>query len=361
MPQKLSLQAALTALSQQHVKLPSWARLPNQSATYPRAYLAAALEQGADRKQLLQLAGVAAALVDDPAGKLALADIWKISVAAQLLTQDACLGLAAGYRMPLTAHGSLGYALMCSSTPRAAIAILARYWHLRGRGVALVVTEKTDSILLELVSEISIDSALTDIMLGSILTSMYQGLTFLVPKLPARTELWQSCQPPAGVERWHERLPGLRFNMPCTGLALVGDLSLLDQPLPNANPEALAQALAQCERESVLLEPLDDTLQQLRAALRPEREGYPAPQQVAAQLHLTTRTLRRRLQEQGASYQQLLMEARRRDSCQLLLDANLDIGHIGALLGYTDPANFTRAFKRWHGLTPSDWRNQKLN
>lgn len=354
-----SPQALLQALTQRQLPLPAWTRQTNQSATYPRAYVEAALEQGADRNRLLQLAGMTSAQLDDPAGRLAFTDIWQLCAAALLTTHDACLGFAAGYRMPLTAHGSLGYALMCSSTPREAISILERFWHLRGRGVTLVVTETDSHLLLELIPELNIHSTLTNILLNSVLTSMYRGLTFLVPKLPARTELWLRSPAPAGIDAWRERLPGLRFDMPHTGLSLIGDLSLLDQPLPNANPEALTQALAQCERESALLEPIDATAQQVRQALSLGSHGYPPPQQVAQLLHLTPRTLRRRLREQGHSYQQLLEEARRRDSLQLLRDASLAVRRIGELLGYAEPANFTRAFRHWHGLTPSAWRKQQ--
>ena len=75
-------------------------------------------------------------------------------------------------------------------------------------------------------------------------------------------------------------------------------------------------------------------------------------------MHLTPRTLRRRLQEQGYSYQQLLEEARRRDSLQLLADRDREIRRIGELLGYANPANFTRAFKGWTGLSPREWRTR---
>jgi AraC-like DNA-binding protein len=359
MPQELSPQQLLDALSRHSVQIPPWARQASQSVTYPRAFLDAAGERGADRAQVLQLANITSAQLDDPAGKLSLDNIWKLCIAALLLTGDDCLGFASGYRMPLTAHGNLGYALMCSSTPKDAITILERFWHLRGRGVALVVNQTEDTVMLELVPEVSVSARLTRIMLSSILTSMYRGLTFLVPTLPARTELWLEGPTPANAENWKARLPGLRFDMPRTGLALIGDLSLLEQPLPNANPEALTQALAQCERESALLEPQDDTVRQLRIALLPDWQGYPTPEHLASQLHLTPRTLRRRLHEQGQSYQQLLEEARRRDSCRLLADPALEVRRVGELLGYTDPANFTRAFKSWHGVTPSEWRKQQ--
>ena len=77
--------------------------------------------------------------------------------------------------------------------------------------------------------------------------------------------------------------------------------------------------MAQCERESALSDPGGDVLRRVRAMLLAGPDGYPSPVMLAERLRLTPRTFRRRLQEQGFSYQQLLEEARR-DSCQLLRD-----------------------------------------
>ena len=58
------------------------------------------------------------------------------------------------------------------------------------------------------------------------------------------------------------------------------------------------------------------------------------------------------------SFQSLLEEARRRDSCHLLAASDMEIQRISQLLGFADPANFTRAFKVSMGITPSQWRER---
>ena len=65
------------------------------------------------------------------------------------------------------------------------------------------------------------------------------------------------------------------------------------------------------------------------------------------------------MQERGCHYQQLLEEARLRDSRRLLQQKDLEIRRIGEMLGYLNPANFTRAFKNWTGMTPREWRQQQ--
>ena len=76
----------------------------------------------------------------------------------------------------------------------------------------------------------------------------------------------------------------------------------------------------------------------------------------AAAMHLSVRTLHRRLQAAGLTYQGLVDDARRERAAELLLDPRLKLGFVAAALGYRDPANFSRAFKRWHGVTPRSTR-----
>nr|MCS5563465.1 AraC family transcriptional regulator [Oleiphilaceae bacterium] len=192
----------LTATTEQLASLPAWVRQRNQSATYPRAFMEAAVESGASREQLLQIAGVASEQIDDPAGRLSLHETWMMGAAALSLTGNGSLGFASGDRMPLTAHGNLGYALMCAGSPREAITILERFWHLRGRGARLMVSESENRLFMELVMELRAPDALRDMLMSSMLTSMYRGMEFLIPQLPEQREIWVYGPAPAGFDRW---------------------------------------------------------------------------------------------------------------------------------------------------------------
>ncbi len=80
---------------------------------------------------------------------------------------------------------------------------------------------------------------------------------------------------------------------------------------------------------------------------------------IAADLHLSTRTLQRRLIEEGVNFGELLQGIRRELAQNYIDDRQLNVSEIAYLLGFSDQANFTRAFKRWFGATPSDWRKRK--
>lgn len=340
-------------------KLPAWVRQPNQPATYPLLFAEVAADRGIPRATILRHAGLPGDLLDDPTARLSLLQLWQIFEAVYALAGDPAMGFETGNRLPLTAHGSLGYALLCAPTARAAVAILERFWDLRGRGVLFRFVETDAAVSFEIAPELPMPPHLRDFLFSSMLTSMYRGICFLLGDNALPAELWLQGSEPAGFDAWRPRLPTVRFDMPANLIRLEGDISLLERPLPTANPEGLIQAIAQCERESAFLGEADPVLARTRAALQPGRHGYPTPEAIAAQLHLTQRTFRRRLQEQGSSYSQLLEEARRRDAMRLLSTAELEIRQVSEMLGYADPANFTRAFKAWTGSAPREWREAR--
>jgi AraC-like DNA-binding protein len=348
--------ASRAAITGRH--LPAWARARTQAATYPRLFLDVACEHGVDREAVLRSAGLDRAHLEDPGGRVSLVEIWRVHEAVAARLDAPTLGFETGLRLPLTAHGTLGYALMCAPTPRAAIALLERFWHLRGRGASMQARTRDDELFMEVVPELPMPPWLRDLVLASMLASIWRGIGFLMPIATATVELWLPGPEPRGFAAIRAQLPTVRFEMPLAGVRVVGDPALLDRAQPTATPEGLAQALSQCERESALMGTgADPLVARARAALHLGARGYPSPAAVAKALHVTQRTFRRRLQEQGTSFLALREEARRRDACRLLARPELSIKEIGALLGYREPANFTRAFRAWMGVPPSAWRS----
>jgi len=86
------------------------------------------------------------------------------------------------------------------------------------------------------------------------------------------------------------------------------------------------------------------------------RGGHLRMAQVADALHLSPRTLQRRLGDAGTSYQQLLDQVRHHLARRLLDATDLDVGEIAFLLGFEELNSFNRAFRQWEGATPARWR-----
>ena len=87
------------------------------------------------------------------------------------------------------------------------------------------------------------------------------------------------------------------------------------------------------------------------------RPGYfPDIDYVAEKLGMSNRTLRRRLREEGSGFRELLDEIRYGLAKEYLANTRLPMDEIANLLGYTEPGNFSHAFRRWSGASPSAWR-----
>ena len=116
-----------------------------------------------------------------------------------------------------------------------------------------------------------------------------------------------------------------------------------------ANERVITKYLAQFERGSVKLQVEAKLLEQLPS-------GHTSQESIAKALHLSSRSLQRKLKEEGTTYKQLLEDTRRELAAQYVKESELSVGEITFLLGFSEPANFSRAFKRWTGVSPSAYR-----
>jgi len=82
----------------------------------------------------------------------------------------------------------------------------------------------------------------------------------------------------------------------------------------------------------------------------------PSMDAISEALHMSPRTLQRRLQETGSSFQRVLDEARHSMARYYLSNSVLELNEAAYLLGFEDPNSFGRAFRNWEGMPPSDWR-----
>jgi AraC-like DNA-binding protein len=137
--------------------------------------------------------------------------------------------------------------------------------------------------------------------------------------------------------------------------ALTFDKQVLDQPLPAANPE-LAQHNDGLIQRYLSKIGQDTLVARVRGALVEQLGSDPSPVALSAALGMSARTLQRRLQEQGTSVVELLSEVRQELACAYLRDKTYSITEIAFLLGFEDSSAFARAFRRWTGRSPSEYR-----
>lgn len=323
----------------------------------PLTYLGYAADHGLDALAVLREAGVR---VDSTASLAAGMPISAFERVLQVILAklgDERIGLEIGWRLPPTAFGSVGHAMLASDTVGDALRVCQRFWPLIGRGLALQVAYEDAQCVLTLVPVLPVPDSFRGIMLESALASVARGFSILAPQAMASCETWFDFPAPRHEAAVRARLPGVRYDMPAAQFR--APLSALELPLAMANAPGRRAALEQCERELAMLQLPGRVVPRVQQELRPGKDGYPDLERMAERLHMSARTLRRRLQEEGTQYSALLDEARRRDALRLLGNETLDIQRVAELLGYADPANFTRAFRKWTGVTPTAYRTNR--
>lgn len=150
----------------------------------------------------------------------------------------------------------------------------------------------------------------------------------------------------------------LAFERPYTALEL--DASLLALPMRKADP-AMAEFFARHAEEMLNRLPASATLSgQIRRLIEQQlRNGLPSAQSIAAALALSTRTLRRKLAEEGTTLADLIQEMRCALAKQYLSEGKLSLGEIAFFLGFSDVSSFHRSFRRCTGLTPAAYRRDR--
>jgi hypothetical protein len=104
-----------------------------------------------------------------------------------------------------------------------------------------------------LLPEVMLPATVRNLVLGSMLGSMASGMRFILPGLSLMPEIWLQGEPMASAQTLDDSVVLVRYRQARAGIWAADAVRWLDSPLPTANPEALSQALIQCERESVLL------------------------------------------------------------------------------------------------------------
>ncbi len=139
---------------------------------------------------------------------------------------------------------------------------------------------------------------------------------------------------------------------------IIFSKAYLDLPLVMANPIASQLALAQCEQGLERFGLVQPFVAQVKALMFDEHSSFASLEHVASRLHMSERTLKRQLAKHNVTYSDLVDDSRKQKAIDLLADKKRSLDDIADYLGYSDMANFTRAFKRWLGETPTAYRKK---
>lgn len=275
----------------------------------------------------------------------------------QQLTTDPLVGIRAGQKQRLSDFGVYGYALYSSRNFKQAIELGIRHIKLAGPVLEKsfriendrAIFEGHDIIalgkLLPLVCEFWFSSIQT--LIERVLEMPFQAERLLLPyPAPEHADAYEHAfrcpvEFDTDVMQWHFHI------------------KWLDVPCPNANPMTADMCKAFCER---MLGSVDaeepELVRNIRLILLDGTGYFLSAQEMAERLHLSKRTLHRRLAELNLSYQDILDSTRKRLADEYLSATTLGVDEIAERLGFSDTSNFRKAYRHWTGMSPNEYRMQ---
>lgn len=321
---------------------------------YVRNLLELIQEFGLDTERLLAEVGLSEDDVYGAEPALRFDQFRRVMEGARALSGDPAIGLALGRQLTVTAHGLLGYAAISSADLGEALELLERYFRTRTR-LCLPSLQAQPRWVRFCLAEPYHLGDIREPYLEVVTAALVGGLRYLLGERFRDATLELPYPAPPHADRYTEVLGmPVVFGKPVAALRFPA--ALMRERFTLADPTSRRMAAQKCEEELLRLEADQDWASRVRSRLMQAEGMLPSLEQIAASFHLTSRTLRRHLAALGVSYRNLLEEVRMARAVRYLR-ADQPVQKVADLLGYADPSNFTRAFRRWTGHPPSYYRD----
>lgn len=310
-------------------------------------------EHDVDPREVFDACGITVETFSDPEATISFVDADALLGRAVERTGCEHFALLVGQRAPAQSMGAVGYLMLSATTVGDALHALAAHSNVQDRGA--VVSLRVDGAFAVLRYSLVVPGLKHPDQVYGLAIAVGQGImrglcgpawqphsvTFSFGR-PQRTEAYRKC---FGV------MP--RFDSSET--ALVFPAAQLAQPLPSADAylnKVMRQHIA-AESQIAAGDLVEDVRRIVRGTTAP---GSATLESVALLLGIHERTLKRQLAASGTTFRGVRDGLLAESACELLQNTGIAVGEIASALGYTDPASFTRAFRRWAGTTPNAWR-----
>jgi len=309
---------------------------------------------GLDRRDLLSRVHLSESDLVDPDSRVPVLKAVRLLQIIADLSENPDIGLELGQRLQIREAGVVGYAMAYSEDLESALQRLVRFRKIldqraeadfRRTGKRWRLTIKTEPLME------GFRPAIDDVT-----TAIVVGMGQLIGRRIEPARVGFTYPKPQDTSR-HRAIFG-------SGIRFGTDYQVLEfwhrdiqTSIPDADPRLTAYLDELAEIRLGSLPENTSLASRVRQAIWPHlSEGQPTIDTVASDLALSSRTLQRRLREEGTSYGQVVESLRKEKASLLLSDRNLAVYEVGYLLGYSDPSAFHRAFRRWHGRSPSQYR-----
>ena len=308
---------------------------------------------GYDVDRLLASAGVVDADLNDPDARIPCEAYGAVLSCAQRERFTPNIALEIARMTPIGAYPLLDYLVLTSDTVDAGVRQLAHYFRLVGNPVTITLDEHADPIRVDMASTapfgLEYSAALMILHFRHETDGRFAAAEVSFQHVPDDA---------AGFER----TLGCKVRPAAAWNGVSVRLDAWRLPLRRRDP--VLRHMLEAQANDILSRLPTHTglaLEVQRALAARVTRGDARVDTLARQLGMSGRTLQRRLAGEGLSYQALLEDARKEAAGRYISESTLAIGEVAYLVGYSEPAPFHRAFKRWFGTTPEGFRQKQRN
>jgi AraC-like DNA-binding protein len=310
-------------------------------------------ELGIPISSVLRRAGLPRDLFDQTRVLVSTEELFALWRAIESVSSDPLIGLKIGVETKTERFHPMAIAALSTQNLVAASEHMARYKKLTAPEEILVQLDEEEFTvgfrwLLAVDAE---PQVLTDYCFAWMLSLARHGTGTQLN--PVRVEYVQQ----------RENLRQIERNLGCTAIGgasrnvIVFRASDATAPFVTRNAELLDLLAPQFEEQLRQYKDEDSFMELVRRTIQDKLTGHrPSIDVISQTLHMSPRTLQRRLKESGSSFQRVLDEARHQMARYYLSNSVLELNEAAYLLGFEDPNSFGRAFRTWEGVPPSDWR-----
>ena len=316
---------------------------------------------GVDGHAVLSEVGLDLHQVSQPLYRVPGNAMSRLIVAAESVTGDPCFSFRVASFIHPTTYGALGFALYSSNNIRAFCERLARFHSFITTNHECIFDEAdAEPRLLIKPADTTIEQHVYRSLVSGYMAVMVRFLREISnPDFhPVRVAI--ACEAPTGCEDVYREYFKSDVVFSKGEYALIFDLNEIDKPFPAANAELARQ------NDQIVMKMLADTVKgdlimQVRSKLvELLPSGECSKEDIARELYMSVRTLHNKLERLNSSYQHVLDDTRRELAEQYMQQQQRSISEVAYLLGFSDCSNFSRAFKRWTGESPSQFRSGNI-
>lgn len=314
-------------------------------------------EQGIPVEASLRGSGLEVSEIHNPDAQTSVRQYLSVCQNAVRLSTDPATPFKVGLRMHLSAYGMYGYALMCSVTMRDFFNLGVKYHKLATPTLTIEWREEPEAAVW-VFPDAFLSGPSKELKQFLFEQQFAQHVTHLKDVagkdcVPTRAHFVYPAPRHAAL---YEELLGCPCFFGQDAYELVYPHALLDQKPQLAHRLTSTLLQETCDRLIGKAKTSSGTAGEVYQLLMRTPGLFPTMQAVAAELHMTPRTLRRHLEAQSLTFVEIIDDVRCSLATEYLKTTELNVDDIAVLVGFTEATSFRRAFKRWTGKAPSEYR-----